>query len=146
MVAVSIMLVCLIPVLLLINSTRTETSRAVHRFRVMELINETLDWVHTCPYARIDDLAGFATGEVIGIPITKNENGKLDPFLAEDSSAVEYSGEYSGQIKRTVDVKTVPGEENRLKKVEVLVNWTEANQAFAYRLATLVFNEENPDY
>ncbi len=146
MVAVVIMLLCLVPLLLLITSTRTESSRAVHRLRVFEVINETLDWIHTCPFTTMEKLAGFATGEMAGIPLAKNENLRLDPFLAEDSANVKYSNEYSTTMERLVEVENVTGLENLLKKIRVTVKWSEAGETFSYKLSTLAFNEENPDY
>jgi len=145
MVATTIMLVCLIPILYLLTSTRTETSKTVHRLRVMELVHESVDWIHSCPYGSLEALANVVNGDVAGVPITGNENVKLDPFLAQTPAEMAYSKEY-GPMKRTIDITPVTGSNDWLKKASIRIDWTEGRGAYSWKLSTLCVNENALDY
>jgi hypothetical protein len=141
--AVLIMSLCLIPVLLLFSKTRTETTRGVHRLRVMELINEAIDWVSICPFGKLESLAGFGSGEIIAIPLGVPDNKCLQPFISEGSGET-YSKDYEGPIKRIIKINDI--DNGRLKEAEIAIDWSEGGGNFCYRMSVLVWDEDFPDY
>lgn len=144
--AVLVMTMCLIPVLLLLSSTRTDTSRGVHRLRMMELANETIDWIMVCPFERLDQLAGFASGDITPVPVVEGSNNRMKPFIVSNPSGMTYAAEYGTSIKRLVTLKDIPDSNGNLKEAEVRVSWKESNQDYSYAISTLVCNEGLREY
>jgi len=145
-VAVLIMSLCMIPILLLFFSTRSNTSSAIFRLRAMELINEASDWVTVCPFNKQEPLAAFASGDIIPIPVNEGKNICLKPFIYAGKAGETYASQYGGNIRRDVKVKAAGSGPSPMKDVEITVSWSEAGKKHHSEMAVLVIDEDFPDY
>ena len=145
-VAVLIMTMCLTPILLLFSSTRADTSRGVHRLRMMELANEAVDWIMVCPFDRLDRLAGFASGDLTAVPVTEGTNSRMKPFIVSNPGGIGYASDYQNSIKRVVTIKSVPGSNDLLKEAEVRITWKEIGFDYSYSISTLLSDESLQEY
>lgn len=145
-VAVFILSMCMVPILMLMTGTRTDTSRAVHRLRSMELINETTDWLTICPYDNLSTFAGFSNGPIIPIPIIDGDNKCLQDFISSGKPGQEYSEDYKDLIERSVTIKEPAGKDEPVRLGIVNVSWTEAGKTYKYGMGVVVIDEAYPDY
>lgn len=145
-IAVLVMSACLVPILLLMSSTRVDTSRAVHRLRAMELINEATDWLTICPYGNLSAFAGFASGDIIPIPIVDGRNKCLKAFISSGKTGEDYSSDYKDLIERTVSIDAPTGVNKPFRLGKIHVSWTESGKKYKYGMGVVVIDETYPDY
>ena len=145
---------------LLLNTSRTETSKSINYMRAMQLAQETIDWVNSTPYEKVDNntlsilngsLVDSYTHNSVAIPVGENANNTVtDPQYPDDYSKCYYY--------RTVKVDNLDSVPNGrfLKKVTVSVYWNESkvpkslvsassgepDRMRKIILSTLIFNEK----
>jgi type II secretory pathway pseudopilin PulG len=115
---------------LYLNSSRTETSKSINYMRAMQLAQETIDWVNSTPYEKIDNsplsilngsLVDAYTKKSVPIPVGENANNTVtNPEYPEDYTKCYYY--------RTIKVDKLDSLPNGrfLKKVTVSVYWNES--------------------
>ena len=166
LIAVLIVTACAIPVIYMLTSSRTETSRAINYLRAMELANEVIEWAGAVEYSAIDESAlsafcgsiseeqsgGIKTVKVATVE-PENKTWKNDELMVDD---LQYSDQYNtGFFFREVEISDVNDsyfQNNLLKKLTVRVKWSEgerpANLNLSDRtrqveLSVLLLNEKN---
>lgn len=141
-IAVLIVTACAVPIIYMVTSSRTDTTKAINYLRAVELANEVLDWAAVAEFSKLDSssLSAFtgslveeSSGSIlpVAVPIISPENlvWKSDGLMAEKLS---YSEQYGiAYFYREVAVEDVTAtylQPNMLKKVTVWVKWSEAHR------------------
>lgn len=170
LIAVLVVAACAVPVVYMVTSARTDTSKAINYLRAMELANEAIEWASVARFSKVDSsvFSGLAG------PITEADGSGLKPaniavaapanqvWSADDltASALQYSEQYNNAFFfREIEIKDVssplvsPG---LLKKVTVTVKWSEGyrpanpnlpgDRSRQVQLAVLILNDENLNY
>jgi hypothetical protein len=162
-IAILVGAVCAIPIIWMVSSSRTETSKAINYLRAMELGNEIIDLAQVVPFKDLEGFAGGYRGVLAGsgLPVKQlNAGDPWAPFVADQS--LPYPEQYEGAYffrEITVEPVTTSDYGRFLKMVRVSVEWNEAkipplpsdntggNQRMRkIVLETLVFDDNNPDY
>lgn len=166
MIAVLVVTGCAIPILYVVSSSRTETSRAINYLRAMELANEVIEWAGAAEFSAVDEAAisafcgsiseetsaGLNTVKVAATD-PENQTWKADDLMSDD---LQYSDQYNtGFFFREVEVTEVNEsylQTNLLKKLTVRVKWNEAerpanlnlsDRTRQVELSVLLLNEKN---
>lgn len=145
---------------LLLNSSRTETSKSINYMRAMQLAQETIDWVNSTPFEEVTNLKlSILNGSLVDsysnksvpIPIGENANNTVsNPEYPED-----YSKCYYYRTLKIDDLDSLPNG-RFLKKVTVTVYWNESmvpkkidapsgeqpDRMRKITLSTILFNEK----
>lgn len=170
LIAVLVVTASAIPVIYMVTSSRTDTSKAINYLRAVELANEVLEWASLAEYSQLDDstfaaFCGSLTEESAGnlipanLAVTAPENPvwKADSLMSNNLS---YSGQYSNAFfYREVAITDVDDsylQPGLLKKVTVTVKWSEAHRPAnlnvpddrtrQVELSVLLLNEKNLNY
>ena len=146
-------------IFLLLNTSRTETSKSINYMRAMQLAQETIDWVNSTPFEDVTDnklsilngsLVDSYSNKSVPIPIGENANSTVtNPEYPDDYSKCYYFR------KLTIDnLDSVPNG-RFLKKVTVTVYWNESkvpkkidstsgepDRMRKITLSTILFNEK----
>lgn len=143
-VATLIAAVCSIPIMMMISSSRSETSKAINYLRAMELANEALEWamiatdtanldknLSGCGGSLIVDVGGGTTGPA-DVDTTEPQNPKWDAdgIISKD---IGYSEQYNtAYFIRSISVVPVTADAGSeclgagyLSEVRVEVRWNE---------------------
>jgi hypothetical protein len=142
LVAVVIVAACAVPIVYMVTSARTDTSKAINYLRAMELANEVIDWAQMSPYGMVDDsIFSGITG-----PITIDDSGTLksaeiavgtpkNPVWETDglvAGKLQYSEQYNNAFfYREVEIEEISDTflgEDMLKKLVVTVKWCEGSR------------------
>lgn len=138
-VAVVVIALCSIPLLWVLTSSRTDTSKAINYLRAVELANEAIEWASIAPFHRrtttnvmVEQISGslvtqvgsgFQPAPIDVVPASHSE------WVAENLTApsLTYSSQYtSAFFYRTVKVEdVVNGPKGYLRRVTVTVEWAE---------------------
>lgn len=167
MIAVLVVTACAVPVIYMLTSSRTETSKAINYLRAMELANEVIEWAAAAEFSKVDagSISAFCgslseahgTGlETIKVATAEPENQvwKADGLM---SNNMKYSEQYNtGFFYREVEVENVSDsyfQPDLLKKLTVRVKWSEGerpanlnisdNRTRQVELSVLLLNEKN---
>ncbi len=123
-----------LPIIWVMTSTRTDTSKAINYLRALELAQETLEWIYLTPVdSEFEKKVSSLNGSLL-----KNEGGGYTPSPVDVSKNPFYSGRLLNSLSypvqysnayflRTVDVSPVTTGPNakRLKRVTVSIRWNE---------------------
>ena len=146
LIAISIISACAIPIVYMVTSSRTDTSKAINYLRAMELANEAIDWAMVTPFERLDD--GIFSG--VGGTLVRDSSGNLEPEFVQVGvpsnpiwvndwtdrgimgDKIKYSEQYNKAFFwREIKIENVTGnyfQPNLLKKVIVTVKWSEGKR------------------
>ena len=169
LIAVLVVSACAIPIIYMVTSTRTDTSKAINYLRAVELANEALEWASVAKFSQIDSFVSGLNG-----PISVDIGGNLQPISiqtaapanqvwADDglvSTNLSYSEQYNNAFFfREIEVEDVSDAmfaDNLIKKVTVTVKWCEGyrpanpnlpdERSRKVELAVLILNDENLSY
>ena len=144
---------------LLLNTSRTETSKSINYMRAMQLAQETIDWVNSTPFEDvIDHKLSILNGSLVDsyykksvpIPIGENANSTVtNPEYPEDYSKCYYY--------RKIKIDNLDSLPNGrfLKKITVTIYWNESkvpqkidttngepDRMRKITLSTIIFNEK----
>ncbi|HAE38831.1 MAG TPA: hypothetical protein DCG57_09360 [Candidatus Riflebacteria bacterium] len=169
LVAVLIVAVSSIPVLYMVTSSRTDTSKAINYLRAVELANEVIEWAQAVNFEDLDEskfsafvgsLADDSTGQIMPVPVgvATPENTNWSSGLAANN--LKYSEQYGiAYFYRVVKFEDIPGSGNlnagMLKKMTVFVKWNEAavpsslhspDRDRQVELSVLLINDKNMNY
>lgn len=140
-IAVFIFSIISIPIYSLLTNTRTDTSKAIHFFRAMELAQEGIEWAQITPVNNkykqniesysgsivLEDGSSFKPATILTTDNKRYENQLLS------NKNVQYSNQYlPAFFYRTIEVKELTGSsiaESFLKKVVVTVYWNDGKKA-----------------
>lgn len=138
-VATLIAAVCSIPIIMMVSSSRSETSKAINYLRAMELANEALEWamiatdtenlntnLSGCGGSLIVDVGGGTLGPA-GVDAVGSVNPKweADGIIARN---IGYSGQYNtAYFLRSISVVPIDSGigAGYLSEVRVEVKWNE---------------------
>jgi Tfp pilus assembly protein PilV len=170
LIAILIVAACAVPVIYMVTSARSDTSRAINYLRAVELANEAIEWVSSARYSDVNSttlaalsetLANDTSGSVKPVEIAVKEpaNGvwQSDNFTADE---LKYSEQYNNAFfYRKMEVETVEAsylDSGLLKKVTVTVKWSEGerpsnlnvsdNRNRQVQMSVLILNDENLYY
>ncbi|GAB1355508.1 hypothetical protein MASR1M12_42520 [Erysipelotrichia bacterium] len=142
LIAVLVVAACAVPVVYMVTSSRTETSKAIHYLRAVELANEVIEWASVTEFSQLDnnafssvrgplveeDGAGFAPMKVL-LAAPAHPVWNKDGLMA---SVLQYSEQYNNAwFFREVEISDVSSgylQNDMLKKVTVRVKWSEAHR------------------
>ncbi len=170
LVAVLIVAVSAVPVVYMVTSSRTDTSKAINYLRAVELANETIEWAQAM---RFEDLGGVAfttfvgtladdtTGAITPMPVgiaTPNRPDWAQGYFVTDD--LKYSEQYGNAFFfREVEFEDVSGtlnfNEGMMKKMTVRIKWNEASLPSSVHssdrdrqveLSVLLLNDANMNY
>ena len=144
---------------LLLNSSRSETSKSINYMRAMQLAQETIDWINSTPFEDVTDnklsilngsLVDSYSNKSVPIPIGENANNTVsDPEYPADYTKCYYY--------RKLNIDNLDSAPNGrfLKKVTVTVYWNESkvpkkidtgsgepDRMRKITLSTIIFNEK----
>lgn len=170
LIAVFVVAACAVPVVYMVTSARTDTTKAINYLRAMELANEVIEWASVAQFNKVDS-AYFSTYRG---PLAEEQGTDLNPIsidvtdpsnqvwandnLTTDSLA--YSEQYNNafffreiKIENVSDSYILP---ELLKKVTVTVKWSEGvrpaninipdDRTRQVQLSVLILNDENLNY
>ncbi len=167
MIAVLVVTGCAIPVIYMLTSSRTETSKAINYLRAMELANEVIEWATAAEFSQVDagSLSAFCGSiseihgsdlQTVGVATAEpdHQTWKSDGLMANN---MKYSEQYNtGFFYREVEVENVDDsylQTDLLKKLKVRVKWSEGerpanlnisdNRTRQVELSVLILNEKN---
>ncbi len=171
LIAVLIVAASAIPVLYMVTSSRTDTSKAINYLRAVELANEVIEWGQSVRFedlngsnfsSSVGTLADDSSGSVMPVPVGVAPPGNLlwsaDNFMAKN---LKYSEQYgNAYFFRQVEFEDIPGTFNfndgMLKKMTVRVKWNEASvpgnismnpkRDRQVELSVLLLNDANMNY
>lgn len=169
-VAVLIAAVSALPVVYMVSSSRTDTSKAINYLRAVELANEVIEWAQGVKYEDLDDgmfsafvgtLVEDNSGTMTPVPVRaappENPNWAGGNFAGAD---LKYSEQYGNAFfYREVEFEDVVGStyfnDGMLKKMTVRVKWNEASLPSSVNspdrdrqveLSVLILNDANMNY
>lgn len=173
-IAVSLVAACAVPVFYMVNTTRTDTTKAINYLRAMELANEVIEWASASVVettdgslpplsvrlsalntSLINDMAGGLVP--VEVAVEAPENPEWRGFALDKLS---YSEQYNNAFfYREVTVAPVDRsyfESDLLQKVTVTVKWCEGRRPASLNvpgdrdrqieLSFLVLNEHHLAY
>ena len=170
LIAVLVVSACAVPVIYMVTSSRTDTSKAIHYLRAVELANEVIEWASLAEFSQIDDstfsaFCGSMVEESGGglTPVKLAVSPTTHPVWSKDAlmaGALQYSEQYNNawffrevEISEVNDSYLQPG---LLKKVTVRVKWSEAHRPAninlsddrnrQVELSVLLLNDKNLTY
>lgn len=139
-VAVFVLGVCMAPLLWVLNSSRTDTAKAINYLRAVELANEAIEWATVAPFF----LPGFTNsnveqiqGSLVAVMGSKFEPASIDVVSSSNpdwtasnllADKLSYSEQYnSAYFYRSVKVTDITAgiTKGYLRKVTVTVEWSE---------------------
>jgi len=169
LIAVLIVAVSSIPVIYMVTSSRTDTSKAINYLRAVELANEVIEWAQAVKFEDLDEgkfsafvqtLVDDSSGELKPVPVgvAPPENANWASGLAAEN--LMYSEQYCvAYFFREVEFEDIPGSTNlndgMLKKMTVRVKWNEAavpssvhnsDRDRQVELSVLLINDKNMNY
>ena len=169
LIAVLVVSACAVPVIYMVTSSRTDTSKAIHYLRAVELANEVIEWASVAEFSQIDEstLSAFCGSMVeesgtlapvkVAVGSPSHPNWNKDGLMAE---SLQYSEQYNNAwFFREVEVSEVNDSyllSGLLKKVTVRVKWSEAHRPAninlpddrnrQVELSVLLLNDKNLAY
>lgn len=169
LIAVLIVAASAIPVLYMVTSSRTDTSRAINYLRAVELANEVIEWGQSMRYEDLnvasfssfvgslaDDSSGSLLPFPVGVAAPANPNWSADLMAQNLMYSEQYGNAY---FFRQVEFEDIPGSINlndgMLKKMTVRVKWNEASvpgniinpeRDRQVELSVLLLNDANMNY
>ena len=170
MIALLIVAACAVPIVYMVTSSRTDTSKAIHYLRAVELANEVLEWASVADFSQLNEAnfaafcgslaeesAGGLVPAKLAVVSPENPVWKTDKLMVDELS---YSEQYNnGFFYREVKIADVTDsylQTNLLKKVTVTVKWSEAHRPANINLpddrnrqvemSVLLLNERNLNY
>lgn len=169
-IAVLVVTASAIPVIYMVTSSRTDTTKAINYLRAMELANEVIEWASATEFSQLDparfsgftrslvelDSGGLRSGAV-GVAVPEHPVWKNDNLMA---SGLNYSEQYlNAYFFREVRIENVNEsylKPDLLKKLVVTVKWSEANPPAnpnsdedrnrQVELSVLILNDDNLMY
>jgi len=144
-VAVLVVGLSVVPLLWVLSSSKTDTSKAINYLRAMELANEALEWANVALSSKKDfnnsDLSGVGGALIVSagstfVPasIDVATLSKSNPEWVADNlleKTLTYSEQYnSAFFYRTIEAIDIPGgfTQGYLKRVNVTVEWAEGRR------------------
>lgn len=170
MIAVLVVTASAIPVIYMVTSSRTETSKAINYLRAVELANEVLEWASLAEFSQLDEttfsafcgsLAEESSGMLIPANLAlvepENQVWKADSLMAGNLGYSEqYNNAFFYREVKITDVGDTYLQPDLLKKVTVTVKWSEAHRPAnlnlpddrtrQVELSVLLLNEKNLNY
>ncbi len=170
LIAVFIVAACAIPVVYMVTSARTDTTKAINYLRAMELANEVIEWASVAQFNKVNgaDFSAYSG------PLAVEQGADLKPISIDvaspknqiwdsdnlTSDSLSYSEQYNNafffreiKIEDVSDSYILP---ELLKKVTVTVKWSEGHRPANVNLAdertrqvqlsVLILNDENLNY
>lgn len=170
LIAVLVVSACAVPVVYMVTSARTDTTKAINYLRAMELANEVIEWASVARYSKVD----AAYFSAFAGPLAEEEGADLKPVsIAVDdptntvwssdgltADSLAYSEQYNNAFfYREIEIENVSDSYIRpdlLKKVTVTVKWSEGHRPAninlpddrtrQVQLSVLILNDENLSY
>ncbi len=139
LIAIMIISGCAVPIVYMLTSSRTDTSKAINYLRAMELANEAIEWATVTPFEKLTDEtfsafwgslvtdggAGLAPDEV-AVVAPDHPVWSSDGVMAKKLS---YSEQYNKAFFfREIEIEDVSAAylgKNMMKKVSVTIKWCE---------------------
>lgn len=170
MVAVLVVAVSSIPIIYMVTSSRTDTSRAINYLRAVELANEVIEWGQSVRYEDLnvasfssfvgslaDDSSGSILPFPVGVAAPENPNWSGGNLMAQN---LKYSEQYGNAFFfRQVEFEDILDLNNfndgMMKKMTVRVKWNEASvpgnitnpeRDRQVELSVLLLNDANMNY
>jgi len=151
-IAVSVIAACAVPVFYMVNTTRTDTTKAINYLRAMELANEVIEWasasiveapdgslpplsvrLSALNTSLINDMSGGLIP--VEVPVEPPDNPEWAGFTL---NRLSYSEQYNNAFfYREVTVEPVNRsyfESDLLQKVTVTVKWAEGRRPASLNL------------
>ena len=140
-VAIFVFSVLATPLYMLLSNTKTDTAKAIHFFRAMELAQEAIEWAQITTVdkdykKKIENYSGSIVvedGKSFKPARINTQSNKLYGNQLLTSNEVEYSSQYLPPFFfRTIEVKDLSSSSiagNFLKKVVVTVYWNDGKKA-----------------
>lgn len=142
LIAILIVTACTVPIIYMVTSSRTDTSKAINYLRAVELANETIEWAQATKFEDLTNqyfsgvsgslvnISGSGlTPEVILTAEPTNKVWKDDNLMASNLS---YSDQYNKAFFwREVDINNVSASHfsnGMIKKVTVTIKWNEGTK------------------
>lgn len=170
LIAVLVISGCAIPVIYMVTSSRTDTSKAINYLRAVELANEAIEWASV---SKFDDVVESTFSALAG-PITEVSTTGLkaidvavgppeNTVWSADGLAADkltYSEQYNkAYFYRKIEIEDVSDsyvKPDLLKKVVVTVLWSEGytpanpnlpdDRSRQVQLSVLISNDQNLQY
>jgi len=166
-IAVLVVTASAIPVIYMVTSSRTDTTRAINYLRAMELANEVIEWASVARFSQLDSgsfsaftgsLVEYDSGNLrpvkVAVSSTENPVWKNDNLMADSLDYSEqYGNAYFFREVRIEDVNESYIKPELLKKMVVTVKWSEAktpanlnlaeDRSRQVELSVLILNDEN---
>ncbi len=167
LIAIAVVSACAVPIVYMVTSTRTDTSRAINYLRAMELANEAIEWASVVPYSKVTPEIFSAFSEPISIDDGSNMkpasiavgNPKNTVWSGDGLTAdsIAYSEQYNNAFFfREIKIEDVTDSyvhADLLKKVTVTVKWSEGyrpanpnvsdDRSRQVQLSVLILNDES---
>lgn len=155
LIAMSVILFGIIPLLWLMTTTRVDTGKSINYLRGLELAHEGLEWAQTVPFDSLEQLCqSDGTGSLFRGVIKFHPGSRFKGALA---NTIQYPAQYdTAYFYRTITCCPVDEDSaGFLKKVTVIVGWNEAkvpenlhcpDRMRMVKLSGLIFHEKNPAY
>ncbi|MDD3147097.1 MAG: hypothetical protein PHD82_07330 [Candidatus Riflebacteria bacterium] len=167
MIAVLVVTASAIPIIYMVTSSRTETSRAINYLRAVELANEVIECASAAEFSQVTPttLSGFrgsiseefsAGLKTVAVDTVdpENQSWKADSLMAMD---LHYSEQYNTAFFfrefELTDINESYLRPGMLKKLTVRVKWSEGerpanlnvpeNRTRQVELSVLLLNEKN---
>ncbi|KAF1080083.1 MAG: hypothetical protein GQF41_3550 [Candidatus Rifleibacterium amylolyticum] len=170
LVAVLIAAVSAVPVVYMVSSSRTDTSKAINYLRAVELANEVIEWAQGVDFDDLDSvtfstyvgtLADDSTGAITPMPV--GAAVPPNPYWASgnfSADSLKYSEQYGNAFFfREVEFEDVTGSMNfsdgMIKRMTVRVKWNEGSAPSSVynserdrqvELSVLLLNDANMNY
>lgn len=166
-IAVLVVTASAIPVIYMVTSSRTDTTRAINYLRAMELANEVIEWASVANFSKLDagDFSAF-TGSLVADesgslkPVSVAVSAPENPIWKNDSlmaDSLNYSEQYgNAYFFREVKIENVTEsyiKSGLLKKMVVTVKWSEGktpanfnvgdDRSRQVELSVLILNDDN---
>ena len=155
-IATIIFIEAFVAIIMLLSSSRTETSKSRNYLRALELAQEAIDWVNSAPFKDVkDENLELLRGNLVNGKIVTGNNAKNS--ITESNYPEDYSNAF---FYRTVtiepDTEFNADVKRFLKKVTVGVYWNEGTtpknlettengvplRTRKLMLSTIIFNDE----
>ena len=168
--AVLVVAASAVPVVYMVTSSRTDTSKAINYLRAVELANEVIEWAQgvknfdelesagfsTYVGTLADDSTGSITPVSVGAAVPENSNWATGNFASND---FKYSEQYGNAFFfREVEFEDVIAghfNDGMMKKMTVRVKWNEgvppsslynSERDRQVELSVLLLNDANMNY
>lgn len=167
LIAILIVTACAVPIVYMVTSSRTDTSKAINYLRAVELANEAIEWAQASKFENLTNqyfsgvfgslvnVSGTGlTPEKILTGIPSNQVWKNDNLMADKLS---YSEQYNRAFFwREIDIKNISSaasdfNNGMIKKVTVTIKWNEGKKPVItnnirmrqVQMSVLVLNDQN---